>query len=94
MMQQLKHVPATELKIDKGFVQDIHAKNGARVMVQKIIEMGHELGMNVLAEGVETEEQLEFLLVNCCNLAQGYFVSRPIPGPELLEWLAGSVYSC
>jgi EAL domain-containing protein (putative c-di-GMP-specific phosphodiesterase class I)/CheY-like chemotaxis protein len=87
MMQQLRNVPATELKIDKSFVQEMHEKNGARVVVQKTIEIGHELGMKVLAEGVETAEQLEFLRANNCDLAQGYFFSRPLPVPDLLAWL-------
>ena len=86
-------MPATELKIDKGFVQEMNVKNHARVVVQKMIEMGHEIGMKVLAEGVETAEQLEFLRVNGCDLAQGYFISRPLPVPELLRWLETSPYS-
>jgi EAL domain-containing protein (putative c-di-GMP-specific phosphodiesterase class I) len=93
MMQQLRHVPATELKIDQGFVRDMQSKNDARVLVQKLIEMGHELGMKVLAEGVETAEQLEMLRASGCDLVQGYFISRPLPPPELLKWLASSPYS-
>jgi len=87
MMQQLRNVPATELKIDKSFVQEIHEKDASRVVVQKTIEIGHELGMKVLAEGVETAAQLEFLRANHCDLAQGYFFSRPLAVPELLAWL-------
>jgi EAL domain-containing protein (putative c-di-GMP-specific phosphodiesterase class I) len=87
MMQQLRNVPATELKIDKSFVQEMHEKDSARIVVQKTIEIGHELGMKVLAEGVETAEQLEFLRDNRCDLVQGYFFSRPLPIPALLAWL-------
>lgn len=87
MMQQLRNVPATELKIDKSFVQEMHNKNGARVVVQKTIEIGHELGMKVIAEGVEIAVQLEFLRANNCDLAQGYFFSRPLPVLDLLAWL-------
>ena len=57
MMKQLQNVPAIELKIDKTFVQHMHANHADLVMVEKIIEMGHELDMEVIAEGVETEEQ-------------------------------------
>ena len=57
MMKQLQNVPAIELKIDKTFVQNMHANHADLVMVEKIIEMGHELDMEVIAEGVETEEQ-------------------------------------
>ncbi|WP_394779519.1 EAL domain-containing protein [Undibacterium sp.] len=87
MMQQLRHVPATELKIDKSFVHDMHQLNSARVVVRKTIEIGHELGMKIVAEGVETREQLEFLRLNGCDIAQGFFFSRPIPAPALLDWM-------
>jgi EAL domain-containing protein (putative c-di-GMP-specific phosphodiesterase class I) len=87
MMQQLRNIPATELKIDKSFIQDIDLQESARIMVLKIIEIGHELGMKVLAEGVESEEQLEFLRVNQCDLAQGFFFSKPLPLSELLDWV-------
>ncbi|HTD04362.1 EAL domain-containing response regulator [Undibacterium sp.] len=87
MMQQLRHVPATELKIDKSFVQDMHQLNSARVVVRKTIEIGHELGMKIVAEGVETKEQLEFLHLNGCDIAQGYYFSRPVPAPILVDWI-------
>ena len=87
MMQQLRNIPATEMKIDKSFVQNMHGTDSDRVMVQKTIEIGHELGMKVIAEGVETSEQLAFLRSNGCDLAQGYLYSRPLPVPELLVWL-------
>jgi len=88
MMQQLRHVPATEIKIDKSFVHDMHANDSARVMVLKTIELGHELGMKVVAEGVETAAQREFLRANGCDFAQGYFYSRPLAVPVLQKWLA------
>jgi EAL domain-containing protein (putative c-di-GMP-specific phosphodiesterase class I)/CheY-like chemotaxis protein len=87
MMQQLVAIPATELKIDKIFVMNMHANSSDRVMVQKTIEIGHELGMKVIAEGVETREQLEFLRKSGCDSAQGYFFSRPLPAPEMVRWL-------
>ena len=55
--------------------------------MQKIIEMGHDLGMKVIAEGVENQEQLDFLRKNGCNLAQGYYFSRPLPLPDILQWV-------
>ena len=87
MMQQFKTIPATELKIDKSFVQEMMGNNRSRIMVQKTIDIGHELGMQVMAEGVETQEQLTFLRVNGCDSAQGYFFSRPIPAKEMVIWL-------
>jgi EAL domain-containing protein (putative c-di-GMP-specific phosphodiesterase class I) len=86
-MQQFKKIPATELKIDKSFVQEMVCSQKDRVVVQKIIEMGQELGMRVIAEGVETQEQLELLRSYGCDSAQGYLFSWPIPSNELLSWL-------
>jgi EAL domain-containing protein (putative c-di-GMP-specific phosphodiesterase class I) len=88
MMQQLRSVPATELKIDKSFVQSMGDAPSDRVVVRKTIEIGHELGMKVVAEGVETLEQLDFLRMNGCDTAQGYFFSRPLPARDLTNWLA------
>jgi len=87
MMQQFKTIPATELKIDKSFVQGIVDDDRSRIMVQKTIEMGHELGMQVVAEGVETFEQLELLRLNGCDSAQGYLFFRPISAEEMVGWL-------
>jgi EAL domain-containing protein (putative c-di-GMP-specific phosphodiesterase class I)/CheY-like chemotaxis protein len=87
MMQQLKNIPATELKIDKSFVMEMQSSERDRIMVQKTIELGHELGMHVIAEGVETQEQLDFLRLNGCNSAQGYLFSRPIPANAMVSWL-------
>jgi EAL domain-containing protein (putative c-di-GMP-specific phosphodiesterase class I) len=87
MLQQLQNIPATELKIDKSLVQDIHGKDTDRIMVQKTIEMAHELGMQVIGEGVETQEQLDFLRMKGCDGAQGYLFSRPLPPEELMSWL-------
>ena len=87
MLQQLKRVPANELKIDKSFVQAMESGEDARTMVRKTVELGHELGMRVVAEGVETEEQLLRLGAMGCDIAQGYLFSRPVPLHEILAWL-------
>jgi len=87
MMQQLKLIPATELKIDKSFVQNMLERDSDRVMVEKTIEIGHELAMKVIAEGVETIEQLDLLRAYHCDTAQGYLFSRPLPPDELVDWL-------
>jgi EAL domain-containing protein (putative c-di-GMP-specific phosphodiesterase class I) len=87
MMQQFKTIPATELKIDKSFVQEMVRSQRSRIMVRKTIEMGHELGMQVVAEGVETGEQLEHLRLNGCDSAQGYLFCRPIPAEKMVAWL-------
>ena len=87
MMQQLQLIPATELKIDKSLVQNIQGKDTDRILIQKTIEMAHDLGMKVMGEGVETQEQLEFLRLNGCDGVQGYLFSRPLPPRELRSWL-------
>jgi EAL domain-containing protein (putative c-di-GMP-specific phosphodiesterase class I) len=87
MMQQLRLIPATELKIDRSFVQNMHLNHSDRVMVQKTIEIGHALSMKVVAEGVETKEQLDFLRADGCDTAQGYLFSRPLPVEQLVVWL-------
>jgi EAL domain-containing protein (putative c-di-GMP-specific phosphodiesterase class I) len=94
MMQQLLNIPATELKIDKSFVMNMNGSDSNRVMVQKTIEIGHELDMRVVAEGVETRGQLEFLRANGCDTAQGYFFSRPLPVKNLLNWLESYDLRC
>jgi EAL domain-containing protein (putative c-di-GMP-specific phosphodiesterase class I) len=87
MMQHLVDIPATELKIDRAFVHNMHMNSSDRVMVQKTIEIGHELGMTVTAEGVETQAQLDFLRQSGCDRVQGFLFSRPLPPQAMIEWL-------
>ncbi len=87
MMQQLRNVPATELKIDKTFVQKMQDSESDRVMVLKTIEIGHALNMRVVAEGVETLEQLRRLSQYHCDVAQGYLFSKPLPAEALSAWI-------
>jgi EAL domain-containing protein (putative c-di-GMP-specific phosphodiesterase class I)/FixJ family two-component response regulator len=87
MMKQLQNVPAIELKIDKTFVRHMHDHHADLVMVEKIIEMGHELDMEVIAEGVETEEQYKILREKGCDGVQGYLFSRALPPSEIGRWL-------
>jgi EAL domain-containing protein (putative c-di-GMP-specific phosphodiesterase class I)/ActR/RegA family two-component response regulator len=87
MLQQVRRIPATELKIDKSFVHNMFANDGDRVIVQKTIEIGHELGMTVVVEGVETAAQLQFMKKSGCDIAQGYFFTRPLPPEAMVGWL-------
>ena len=86
-LSQLHKVPFTELKVDQSFVGKISVDDEARAIVKTCIMLGHELNMKVVAEGVEDEETLEHLRIMGCDVAQGYFISRPIPEDELLSWL-------
>ena len=79
----LKRFPVDNLKIDRSFVSDIPADRGDAAITQAVIAMGHSLGMRVIAEGVETRAQHDFLLAQNCDEYQGYFFSKPLPEPEL-----------
>jgi len=86
-LSQLHKVPFTELKVDQSFVGKISVDDEARAIVKTCIMLGHELNMKVVAEGVEDEETLEQLRGLGCDVAQGYYISRPVPEDELLVWL-------
>ena len=88
MMKQLQNVPATEIKIDKSLIDRMHSNDSDRVMVEKVVEMAHELGMEVIAEGVRTQEQLNLLRLMGCDGAQGFLFSPPLPATDLVRWLA------
>ncbi|MGO9434034.1 MAG: EAL domain-containing protein [Terracidiphilus sp.] len=88
MLRQLQNVPATELKIDKSIVEKMHVNDSDRVMVEKIIEMGHELKLSVVAEGVMTQKQFQMLRAKGCDGAQGYWFSYPLPSESMKRWLA------
>ena len=79
MMQQLQRVPARELKLDMAFVQSMLHDESARIILRKTLELGHDLDMVVVAEGVETREQLAKLAEYGCDVAQGYLLGRPGP---------------
>jgi EAL domain-containing protein (putative c-di-GMP-specific phosphodiesterase class I) len=86
MMRQLKRMPANELKIDKEFIRALDQDSDAEVIVRKTIEIGHELGMKVVAEGVETEAQLRMLAALKCDVAQGNLFSRPALAADIAAW--------
>ncbi|MBV8074472.1 MAG: EAL domain-containing protein [Candidatus Eremiobacteraeota bacterium] len=80
----LKSFPIDTLKIDQSFVRDIMTEQDDATIVRTVIAMAHNLGLDVCAEGTETEDQLNFLRQNTCDRVQGYFYSRPVP-PEEFE---------
>lgn len=83
----LQSLPFERLKIDKSFVQALEATSSARRIIQAILAMAHSLGMDVTAEGVETEEQLTILRAQGCGEIQGFLLGRPLPGDEVLQHL-------
>ncbi|WEJ61832.1 putative bifunctional diguanylate cyclase/phosphodiesterase [Thiomicrorhabdus lithotrophica] len=83
----LKRLPIDIVKVDRSFIQDIeHDSNDAEIS-SAAISLSHNLGLKVIAEGVETETQLAFLKSHNCDVMQGYFFSRPLPENELLAWM-------
>jgi EAL domain-containing protein (putative c-di-GMP-specific phosphodiesterase class I) len=82
-LKQLYLMPFSELKIDTSFVRDIFAHEDARTMVETMVLLAHKLRLTACAEGVETQEILDFLDAVGCDRAQGYFIGRPMPGDNL-----------
>lgn len=78
-LQYLKQLPLNQLKIDKSFVSDIANKSPDQTLVCAIIAMAHSLNLSLIAEGVETEDQFQFLKKNGCDHYQGYLFSKPVP---------------
>ena len=85
----LKRFPVDVLKIDQSFVRDIETDAGSAAMVGAIVSLAHDLGMRVIAEGVETAPQRDFLHARGCDEVQGYLISRPLPAAEFERMLEG-----
>jgi len=83
----LKLLPVSSLKIDKSFVLEMLDDVNDSIIVRSTIELAHNLGILVIAEGVENKDVLDNLKINRCDSAQGYYISRPKPEAELLNWL-------
>ncbi|GAB6139719.1 EAL domain-containing protein [Methylosoma difficile] len=89
-MAYLQKLPLHELKIDKAFVLSLATSAEDAVIVHSIIELAHNLGLKVVAEGLENAESFAVLERLGCDLAQGYWLSRPIPADDFAEWLKKS----
>ncbi|MEX0753731.1 MAG: EAL domain-containing protein [Actinomycetota bacterium] len=84
-LSRLRFLPIDVLKIDRAFVSAVHRDQEAASIVTAVIELGRGLGMKTLAEGIETENEWQYLAGQGCQLGQGYYFSRPIPADELTE---------
>ena len=89
-LSYLKRFPIHTLKIDRSFVSEVTTDQDDAAIVKAIISLAHSLKIQVVAEGVETKEQMEFLRVRHCDLAQGFLFSRPVSPNVFLKLLAGS----
>ncbi|KGJ90245.1 bifunctional diguanylate cyclase/phosphodiesterase [Thalassotalea sp. ND16A] len=91
-LAQLKNLPVQELKIDRCFIQHLTLQPEDQLIVSSTIQLSHQLGLSVVAEGVEDKKTLDWLVKNNCETAQGFFICRPLPVSELDRWLHNSEY--
>jgi EAL domain-containing protein (putative c-di-GMP-specific phosphodiesterase class I) len=87
----LMHFPISALKIDRSFIKDLSRDASAAAIVRTIIEMAHALGFTVIAEGVESASQAEFLRRHGCEQAQGDYFARPMPVAEFTALIAAGM---
>lgn len=85
-LSQLHKIPFTELKIDQSFIMSMTQDDESKAIVKTCILLGHELNMEIVAEGVETKDILDTLKEFGCDIAQGYYISRPVSADALFEW--------
>lgn len=91
-LSYLKHFPIHTLKIDRNFVHGLPRQRGDRAITNAIIALAHDLGLKVIAEGVETEEQYAYLREQRCHELQGFLFSRPLPADEIGPWLTKQLH--
>jgi EAL domain-containing protein (putative c-di-GMP-specific phosphodiesterase class I) len=84
---QLRQLPVDEIKIDQSFVRDIANDHQGAAIVRATIALAHELGVPVVAEGVEDETQLTFLTLHRCDIVQGYYYARPMSGDAAARFM-------
>ena len=89
-MVYLKDLPLDELKIDRSFVSRMMTEDQQRILTQSVIELGHNLGLSVVAEGVEDADACQALRASGCDVAQGFLYSRAVPAAEIGAWHDGA----
>jgi diguanylate cyclase len=91
-LSRLRKIPVKELKIDKSFIIDMTRSRDDEVIVRSTIDMAHNLGLSVVAEGIETEETYSKLVELGCDVAQGFLISKPMPVNEFNEFISSTSY--
>lgn len=86
-LSYLKRLPVKELKIDRTFVMEMAQNSDDQVIVDTTLQMAHNLGLIVVAEGIEDQETLNHLAAKGCDYAQGYHIARPMPEADFIEWM-------
>ena len=86
-LSHLQRLPVQEIKVDRSFVMTMGANESDAAIVKSIVDLGHNLGLQVVAEGVEDRVSWDLLARQRCDIAQGYYMSRPIPADAFNEWL-------
>ena len=90
-LNNLRRYPVHTVKIDRSFIEEVAVNPAAAALASSIIVMAHAVGKKVIAEGVETVEQLEFLRERGCDVAQGYYLARPLPVAAMSDMLQSTV---
>lgn len=85
-LAQLRDIPFDEIKIDRGFISDVHRNDIHRAIYQGIISMARDMGIRTVAEGVETADEFDFLRKTGCDYAQGYLMARPMSADDILSF--------
>jgi EAL domain-containing protein (putative c-di-GMP-specific phosphodiesterase class I) len=93
-LSHLTSFPLDRIKIDRGFTRAIDSDGDRGLIARTLIGLGRGLGLEVIAEGVETESQRSFLVVHGCTAVQGYLLARPMLADEALPWLRGQQQRC
>jgi EAL domain-containing protein (putative c-di-GMP-specific phosphodiesterase class I) len=88
-LAQLRNIPFDELKVDGSFVHGASSNNTALAIFRASINLARQLHMTSVAEGVEDQADWDFLRSARCDLAQGYFIAKPMPPADLPDWMAG-----
>jgi EAL domain-containing protein (putative c-di-GMP-specific phosphodiesterase class I) len=88
-LSYLRKFPFHKIKLDRSFVADLGRDTGSAAIVRAVASLGSELGMTILVEGIETQEQLERVKAEGCTEGQGFLFGRPVPAAEIRAILAG-----